>query len=194
MSWPVATKNNFLNGQTFTHASLHTGFPGATGANEVTGGAPAYARKSIVVNTSSGGIRALNALVAFDVPACTARFFGYWNGSTFAAYAACGRGIPKNFVTAPATDLIISPSHGWSDGQKITFVYGTAPGGLSAGTVYYVRDQSTDSFKVAATLGGVAMNISSGASIGCFVVSIVETVYASQDTHTLDETNFAIPD
>jgi hypothetical protein len=194
MSWPVTTKDNMLNGQPFTHMSVHTGYPGTTGANEVSGGAPAYARQAIVVNTSSGGIRALNAAAVADVPACTVRFFGYWNGSTFVGYAANGGATPKNFVATPATDLIILPSHGWSDGQKIVFVYGTAPGGLSAGTVYFVRDQSTDSFKVAATLGGVAMNISSGASVGCFVVAITETVYASQDTHTLASTNVVFPD
>lgn len=38
MTLPVATKNNMLGGQTFTHASAHTDFPGSTGANEVTGG------------------------------------------------------------------------------------------------------------------------------------------------------------
>jgi len=194
MSWPAETKNNMLNGQPFTQASAHTGYPGTTGANEVTGGAPAYARQSIVVNTSSGGIRALNAAVVFDVPACTVRFFGYWNGSTFVGYAANGGATPKNFVALPASNLITAPSHGWSDGQKIAFVYGTAPGGLATGTVYFVRDQTADSFKVAATLGGAVVGMSTGASVGCFVVAITEQVYGSQDTHTLASTNVVFPD
>lgn len=75
MTLPVATKNNMLGGQTFTHASAHTDFPGSTGANEVTGGSPAYAQKAITINAASGGIRALNAAVAFDVPACTVKWF-----------------------------------------------------------------------------------------------------------------------
>ena len=194
MSWPVTTKDNMLNGQTFTHASLHTAYPGTTGANEVTGGTPAYAKQAITINSSSGGIRSLNASVVADVPACTVRFIGYWNGAAFVGYAANGGATPKNFVAVASTDLISSPAHGWSDTQKIVFVYGTAPTGLTTGTTYYVRDAAPDSFKVAATAGGAAIDITGGASVGCFVVAITENVYASQDTHTLSSTSIVWPD
>jgi hypothetical protein len=194
MSWPLATKNAMINGQAFDAVSIHTGYPGTTGANEVNGGAPAYARKAITVNAASGGIRALNAAVTCDVPACTVRFFGFWLGATFAGYAANGGATPKNFVAQAASDLVTSPAHGWNDGQKVAFVYGTAPGGLSTGATYFVRDATTDTFRLAATAGGAVLDITSGPSVGCFVVAITETVYASQDVHTLSTANFVFPD
>lgn len=54
-------------------------------SNELSGGSPAYARKNITVNAASGGVRALNADMAFDVmPASTVAYVGYWaSGPTF---------------------------------------------------------------------------------------------------------------
>jgi hypothetical protein len=195
MSWPVTTKNNMLDGQAFTHFSAHSGFPGTTGANELSGGAPAYARKAVTVNSSTGGIRSLNASIAFDVAAgSTVRYIGGWNGSTFAGYFANGGATPKNFVAIASSDLIYCPSHGWSDTQKVAFVYGTAPTGLTAGTVYFVRDSATDSFKLAATAGGAALDITGASSTGCFIVAIREDAYATQDTHTVSSATIVWPD
>src|SRR5687767_1608272 len=53
------------------YASLHTADPSTTGANEVTGGSPAYARKAITWNAASGGALDNNANPVFDVPAAT---------------------------------------------------------------------------------------------------------------------------
>lgn len=194
MTIPVTTKNAMLDGQAFTQASLHTAFPGTTGANEVAGGAPAYARKNITMNASAGGQRALNAAVIFDVPATTVRWVGYWNGATFVGTAPNGGATPKNFMAVPSTDLVQSVAHGYADTQKIAFFNGTPPGGLTEGTVYFVRDSTTDTFKVAATAGGAAIDLTAAASFGCVVCSIVEDVYAAQGTHQLSTTTFIIPD
>ena len=194
MTYPVGTKDNLLNGQTFTQASLHTAFPGTTGANEVTGGAPAYARKNITMNASAGGSgRSLNASVTFDVPATTVRYVGFWNGGTFVGCAANGGATPKNFMAVPATDVCYAVAHGWSDGQKIVFL-GGAPTGLTEGQVYFTRDTATDSFKVAATAGGVAIDITASATFGCVVCAITEDVYAAQNTHQLSSAAWQIPD
>lgn len=193
MTFPAATLNTMLDALTFTHASLHTAFPGSTGANEVTGGAPAYAKKAIVMNASSGGSRALNAAVVFDVPATTVRWVGYWNGATFLDCAPNGGGTPKNFIAIPSTDLIYSPSHGYADTTKIVFYNGTPPTGLTEGTVVFVRDSTTDTFKVAATSGGVATDLTGGASFQCVVCGITEDVFAVQGTHTLSTTTQTIP-
>lgn len=194
MTIPVATKNSMLDGQAFTQASLHTDFPGVTGTNEVTGGAPAYARKAITINAASGGSRALNAAVNFDVPACTVKWLGLWNGAAFVGAAPNGGGTPKNFMAISASDTVYCAAHGWSDTQKITFYNGTTPGGLTEGTTYFVRDAATDSFKVAATAGGAAIDLTSPASFGCVVCSITEDVYAAQGTHQLATGTIAIPD
>lgn len=194
MTWPTTTKNNFLGGQAFTDASIHTAFPGTTGASEVTGGAPAYARKAVTINAASGGQRALNAAVTFDVPACTVKWVGLWNAAVFVGTAPNGGATPKNFVSIASSDTVYCPAHGWSDTQKIVFFNGTPPGGLTEGTTYFVRDSATDSFKVAATSGGVAIDLTTSASFGCVVCAITEDIYAIQGTHQLNAATVAVPD
>ena len=194
MTWPATTKNNMLGGQTFTHASLHTAFPGSTGASEVTGGSPAYARKTITMNAASGGLRALNAAVTFNVPACTVRFVGFWNSSTFIGCAANGGATPKNFMSLASSDTVYSASHGYVDTQKIAFINGTPPGGLVEGTTYFVRDATTDSFKVAASSGGAAIDLTAAPSFGCVVCAITEDTFGAQGTHTLSTASLVFPD
>jgi hypothetical protein len=193
MPFPTPTKNAWLNGQAIDTISAHTGFPGTTGANEVTGGSPAYARKTIAVAAASGGSRLLSGAVVFDVPACTLNWLGLWSGSTFVAPVPNGGATPKNFVAVASSDLIYAPSHGWSDTQKIAF-FGVPPTGIDEGTTYFVRDASTDTFKVASTSGGSAINITSASSFGCVVVAITETVYAGQDTHSVTAGTITIAD
>ena len=77
-----AAKNTMLDALTISYASLHDGDPGTNGANEISGGSPAYARKAVTINAASSGSRALNADVTFDVPACTVMHVGYWTAST----------------------------------------------------------------------------------------------------------------
>ena len=65
------------------YASLHTADPGSTGTNEVTGGSPAYARKSITWNAAASGNLDNNANPVFDVPASTTiTHVGLWSAST----------------------------------------------------------------------------------------------------------------
>jgi len=191
LTTPVATKNSRLNGVTYTLASLHSAYPGTTGANEIAGGG--YAQQAITVNAASGGSRALNAAVSFSVNGVTVRYIGFWNGATFLESAPNGGATPKNYVAVPSTDTIYSTSHGYADGTKIVFI-DSPPGGLTEGTVYYTRDGATDSFKVAATLGGAAIDLTSGSSAGSWVCAITEDVYAGAGTHTLSTASFVEPD
>lgn len=193
MTFPTATKNALLGGQAFDAASLHTAYPGTTGSSEVTGGTPTYARKTITINAASGGSRSLNAAVTFDVPACTVKWIGFWNAGVFVGCAPNGGATPKNFVALASTDVVYSPAHGWSDTQKIAF-FGTPPTGIVEGTTYFVRDSTTDTFKVAATSGGTAIDITGASSFGCVVCAITETVYPAQDTHQLTAVTITIPD
>lgn len=50
-----------------TWVSLHTASPSTTGANEVTGGSPAYARKQTTWGAATGGL-ITGTEVTFDVP------------------------------------------------------------------------------------------------------------------------------
>ena len=194
MTIPTATKNGAADAATFTHASLHTDYPGTTGTNELAGGVPAYARKAITMNASSGGVRNLASSVVFDVLASTIRWIGYWNGGTFVICAPNGGGTPRNFMAIPSTDVVYSTAHGFSDTNKIVFYNGTPPTGLTEGTVYFARDCTTDSFKVAATAGGAAIDITGASGYQCAVCGITEDVYAVQGTHTLTATVWGVPD
>lgn len=73
------------------YASLHTASPGDTGANEVTGGSPAYARKAITMAAASAGVIAASSQPVFDVPGSTTiTHVGFWSavsGGTFLGYA-----------------------------------------------------------------------------------------------------------
>ena len=62
--------------------SLHTA-DSSTGANEVTGGSPAYARKAITWTSPTSSAMSNSAQIVFDVPTgTTIRFLGYWSAST----------------------------------------------------------------------------------------------------------------
>lgn len=61
-----------------SHLGLHTGFP-ATGGNEISGGAPAYARQAVTWAAATGSgsrTRAINEQPTFDVPAATVSSIG----------------------------------------------------------------------------------------------------------------------
>lgn len=194
MTIPSVTKNNMLNGQPFTLASLHTAFPGTTGANEVAGGAPAYAQKAITINAASGGSRLLNAAVTFDVPATTVRWVGFWNAAVFVGCAPNGGATPFNFMAVPSSDTIYAVAHGLVNNTKVTFFNGSPPGPLVEGTVYFVVNAATDTFQVAATLGGAAIDLTTAATFGCVVCVITEDVYGAQGTHQLTAAAVTIPD
>lgn len=90
MPLATAAKNLMLNALagvnpalSATHMSLHTGDPGATGANEVTGGSPAYQRRAITWNTASSGNLDDASVPAFDIPpSTTLSHFGLWSASS----------------------------------------------------------------------------------------------------------------
>lgn len=63
-----------------TYLSLHTADPGTTGANEATGGSPAYAREATTITATSG--TGTSTQVTFDVPSGTYTHFGTWNAAT----------------------------------------------------------------------------------------------------------------
>lgn len=71
----------------------------------------------------------------------------------------------KAFTLDDATaDTIELPGHGYSDTNRVLleqFAGVSLPGGLTKDVVYFVRDATTDDFKLAATSGGAAIAITS---------------------------------
>ena len=192
MSFVTAAKNTMLNALTFTDMSLHTAFPGATGANEVTGGAPAYARKAITMGVAAGAVRTLSAGVTFDVPVCTVAWTGFWNGATFVCYSPCNA-APKEFIADSGSDTIRITAHGYVANAPVVFFGDTPPAPLVEGIVYYVRDVTTDTFRVSAAPAGAAIDLTTVGGSACLSSAITQTVYAVQSTHSVTAATAGLP-
>lgn len=81
--------------------------------------------------------------------------------------AATGGGEAKGSLTAATTDIITLAAHGFRNGDPVVFPTLTGGAGLTAAsTKYYVRDATTDTFKVSATLGGAAVDITTAYTAG----------------------------
>lgn len=172
-----------LDAVTIDSMSLHSGFPGATGANELTGGG--YARQTTDFNAASGAVRTLSAAETFTVGAGhTVRWVGLWLATTFRGYSPNG-GSPQEFAVNISTDVVTCVGHGFSDTNTIVFYGGTVPSPLVEGTVYYARDATSDTFKVAATSGGAAIDLTGTGAADCVVSRIFEDAYAGADTHQI---------
>lgn len=188
MTLVVAARNTALDAVTIDSMSLHSGFPGETGANELSGSG--YARQTTAFAASSGGVRTLSTAETFTVGAGqTVRWIGLWSGTTFRGYSP-NSGNPQEFSVSASTDVVTCLAHGFSDTNAIVFYGGTVPSPLVEGTVYYVRDATTDTFKVAATAGGSAIDLTGTGASDCVVSRLVEQSYAGADTHTV--TSFSI--
>lgn len=84
MGATTAVKNAMLDAVTVTQMSLHSADPGVTGANEISGGSPAYARKAVTLAAAANGARSVASMPVFDVPGgVTVSHWALWNGSTF---------------------------------------------------------------------------------------------------------------
>lgn len=184
-------RNQLLDATDIGFGSLHSGYPGTTQANEISGGSPAYARKALTfgsAGTPSAGIKVTNADATFDVPAgTTVRWIGYSTALT----SGSGRAVspngadPAEFAVDVTANTIWTPGKTYVDGTKGVFYGGTAPAGLTAGTIYFTRDASGETFKVAATLGGSAIDITDEGSTDCIFSVIVEETFGAQGTMKL---------
>ena len=157
-----------------THIGLHTSAtePG-TGTNaaagEATGGSPAYARQAVTWGTASAGTLSNTNTLTFDVPAGTYAWLTFFNavsGNTnnYRGYAPIN-GTVSGFAAVDTTltnDQFLSPAHGLSDTDRVqlfnTFA-GSIPTGITEGTLYFVVNSTTNTFKVSTTSGGAAVDI-----------------------------------
>lgn len=174
-----------------TFASLHNGDPSTTGANELTGGSPAYARKSITYAAASGGTRANSAACLFDVPATTVAYVGLWSAvtaGTFYGYfpATASGAVPLSANLDATSDAFTSYAHGLTNGQEV-LVYDIQaaglPTGFTEGTRYFVVSAATDTFQLSATSGGAAITVTTSAEVG--IQRVLAEVFAAQGQYNL---------
>lgn len=168
--------------------SLHSADPGLTGANELTGGSPAYARKQNTFPAFASGTADNDTAILFDVPAGDVVAWGVWDLSTAGVCFQTGWfSTVSNAILVPDADvagnLIRSHEHGLAANDRIVFevLEGlTLPAGLTAGTLFHViaGGLTADAFSVSATQGGAAIDITaSGVGI---VRKVVVTNFAAQ--------------
>lgn len=161
-------------------------------ATEATGGSPAYARQAVTWGAASSGTKA-NATTAltFDVPAGTYGFFTFWNASTgnssnYRGYSVFGGASPKKgFGTVDATDVtnntITSNGHGLVNTDRVILfnvVGETIPAGITEGGAYFVVGSATDTFQIALTSGGAAVDLTGQGEI--YFEKVVPEVFAGQ--------------
>jgi len=85
--------------------------------------------------------------------------------------------FPHTDINA-STNVITITGHGLSDTDQIKFTTAdTMPANLTAGTTYYVRDKTTNTFKVAASSGGTAIDIDQGSGTHTIYKKDIEQRY-----------------
>lgn len=170
-------------------SSLHTGDPSTTGANEATGGSPAYARKAVAWSAASGGQRVSSGSQTFDVAAGTYYWIGKFSLVTAGTYygaAPLGGQTPKVATAANSGDVFTSYAHGYANTDRVVVfdIEGAGvPTGLTEGTVYFVVSSTTDTFQVSLTSGGAAVTFSTDGSVG--VQRCIPEVFAGQGQLTV---------
>lgn len=87
MGLTTFAKNKQANSITYDKASIHTAAPTDDGsASEVSGGAPAYARKAISFTAAALGARDSEVAPEFDIPAgTTITHYALWEGANCVA-------------------------------------------------------------------------------------------------------------
>lgn len=195
MPYASGGKNAMLNalGALATHASLHSGLPSDAGNVELTGGSPAYARKSLGAwGAAAAGSMDKNAAdPVFDVPAGDVVAVGFWSAitaGTFYGWAPVNGGSISGVGTMANTgDVVTSYAHGLSNTWRVFLVAvvgSSIPTGVDGTTLYYVVGATTDTFQLSLTSGGAAVTVSADGEL--FFQRIIVETFGVQGTLTLD--------
>lgn len=166
--------------------SVHDAYS-ATGASIISG----TAKTAGTLSAATGRSRSLASAVNIaSVPAAgVVRWIGIWDATTDTTFLGMvpNGGSDKSFqIDTTANERIYCEGHGLANGDKVVFHNDTAPGGLTAGTEYFVVGVTAgdpDYFQVSATSGGAAINLTSEAGAQCRVSKLVPETYASGGTH-----------
>lgn len=173
-------------------ASLHTAYS-ATGTSEVSGGS--YARVAVTFAAPSGGAMSLSGgPYTLNVPASTTvEYVGFWSASTsgtFGGMFPAGNASAFTFTAPSSTSTFLAPGSAYTSNQQVcVFPTGgsSLPSPLVAGTIYFVKSPSSDTFQLSASSGpGSAISLSGDGS--GLIQAIVPEVFGSAGTFTLSGT------
>jgi hypothetical protein len=157
--------------------SLHSADPADTGANELTGGG--YARQQVAFGTAASGTLSNTGAITWSVPAGNVVAWGANDAVSAGNFyqtgwfqPASGKVVDLAIVRAGSdvtNNDVQSQAHGLAADDRVVFEVIeqlTIPAGLTAGTIYFViaTGITTDSFRVATTSGGAAIDITAAGS------------------------------
>jgi len=184
-----------------THVGIHasSGDPGTStnaGGTEATGGSPAYARQAVTWGAAASGQKANTNALTFDVPAGTYAYFTYFNASTgntsnYRGYAPFGgSSTVKGFAASDviANDKFFSAGHGLVNTNQViiynVFAESLPSGtGLTEGSLLFVVGATTDTFQLALTSGGSAIDVTAPGEF--YFQKVVPETFASQGQITV---------
>lgn len=198
--------NNFLSSGSATAAnriryvSLHTAYS-ATGANELTGGSPAYARFDTGVATShwnaagtpTAGSKVTDGAQTITLnvpPLTTVAFVGLWDAlssGNFAGMGANGGATQFAFTcTLASPGVLTAPGSSYSNGDTVVVFPGagaTLPTGFTAGQIYTVAGVSGTTFNLGTNTTSVGAGI---------VQKITTETFNAQGTFTVSSDTLSI--
>ena len=90
-------------------------------------------------------------------------------------------------VVDVTNDTIEDPTNGFANDDNLVFIGGTAPGGLTEGTVYFIVSRTANDYGVAATQGGASINLTSEGDQDVRIWQIREETFASAGTFNLTD-------
>jgi len=95
------------------------------------------------------------------MPGADVLYIGYWASDN--RFIGSGpNGALKDFTATASDDTFTAAGHGYSDGMSVALLApsaGSLPVGVSADTIYYIRDSAANTFKLATSPGGAAINL-----------------------------------
>jgi hypothetical protein len=92
-----------------TYISLHSASPGSTGANEATGGSPAYGRKQTTWAAGSSDGSITGSQVTFDAAAGTYSHYGIWSAATGGTFVD-GGALSTSVTLSGQGQILVTPT------------------------------------------------------------------------------------
>jgi hypothetical protein len=183
--------NKFPSGAGNVLLSTHSAYS-TSGANLV------GSKTSANFSAAASRAKALSAGVSITIPgAATVAFIGAWDaaGTTFLGMWPNGSPGEFSFQVDVTNNKIICENHALANDDRVTFTGGTAPTGLTEGTLYYVVGVTAgdpDTYQVAATQGGSAIDITGQPAAGCQASKVLVDVYTGAGTHTINSLSITL--
>lgn len=154
------------------HVGVSTTRPTEASGNVTEPSGGAYARVSKTNDTTnfpSGSLKQLATQTQFAIATASwglckwVLFFTASTAGTLMAYMPM-TDTPKRAYGDATSNLVTSKAHGFVLNDPIrvmAYAGGSVPTGLTDDTIYYARDILTDTFGLAATVGGAAIDLTS---------------------------------